>query len=145
MDGNGTRPEAKTLDVGIQPEHELALAGDHRLRLERHPGQDVLRIEGGDGTLRVSVTVTPAGATVELTGGDLTIRSTGALAIDAQRLSLRSRETLTLESGADVEVRAEGAVRTEGHEQHHVSRRGGHTIYANDDVSIDGERIKMNC
>ena len=143
MDGNGDRARDPS-GAGVA-EHPMTLLGGHRLRLERRPDADVLRVEGADGRLRVAVIVTSAGTAIELDGADLTIRASGELAIDARRLSLRASEGLTLESGADVEVRASGAVRTEADEQCHVSRRGDHRVYANDDVRLNGERIKMNC
>lgn len=126
-------------------ENSLVLVGDHRLRLERRAEEDVLRVEAPDGQIRVCVTVTASGATIELDGADLAIRSSGALDLDARRLTLRAREELRLESDANLKVRAEGAVRIEGLEQYLVSRRGDLSVYANDDVRIDGERIKMNC
>lgn len=146
MDGNGERPQstAPTTSAAVL-EPPVPLVGNHRLLLERRPDADVLRVEGMDGRLRVAVTVTAAGATIELDGADLAIRSSGELSIDAQKLSLRGREEVTIESGGDVEVRAEGALRTEAHEQRHVARRGDHSVYANDDVRLDGERIRMNC
>lgn len=123
----------------------LALVGEHHLYVERRGDEDVLRVEAPDGRLRVAVVVTPTGTTVELEGGDLAIHSSGEVAIDAERVSLAGRDGLSLSTDQDLEIYAGGVIRTDAHAQHLVARRGDLTVYANDDVKIAAERIKMNC
>jgi hypothetical protein len=137
-------PDAAPLPQGTDAAG-VALAGGHHLRLTRSPDADVLRVEGADGRLRLSVSVTAAGLAIELEGADLLLRAAGALAIDAERLTLRAREGLALESGGDLELRAEGAISSEAHRQSLLARRGDVAVRANDDVRLDGERIRMNC
>jgi hypothetical protein len=138
-------PDAATATDPAAPPASVALVGDHRLRLTRSQDEDVLRVEAPDGRLCVSVVVTPEGTRIELEGAELAIRSSGGVAIDAEHVSLTGREGLSLATERDLEIRAGGVIRTEGHAQHLVSRRGDLTVYANDDVKIAAERIKMNC
>lgn len=133
-------PESPRTDEG-----SLALAGEHRLTVERQGEEDVLRIEGPDGGLRLSVVVTPRGPEVRLEGSDLRIRSTGSLDIDAEHVAIRGRRGLTLRSDAEAELNVAGKLRTEARSQRIVARRADVSVYANDDVKLDGERIRMNC
>lgn len=126
-------------------EEFLPLAGEHRLSLERRSAEDVLKIEGPDGGLRLSVVVTPQGPEVRLEGSDLRIRSTGSLDIDAEHVSIRGRQGVSLRSDAEAELNVAGELRTEARSQLIVARRADVSVYANDDVKLDGERIRMNC
>lgn len=132
-DGSQERPES------------LALVGDHRLVLVRGSGEDVLRLEGKDGRLQVEVVVTESGTRLELQGTDVRIRSTGDLSLDGETVAITGRERVSLRSEGDLDLEAAGLLRSEAHAQRLVARRGDTTIYANDDVRLDGERIKMNC
>lgn len=123
----------------------VALAGDHRLVVTRGTEEDVLQVEGSDGTLHVEVVVTEAGARVRLEGGDVRIHSSGRLSLDGESVAIRGRDGVSLQSGADMEVDVAGVIRSEAHAQRLIARRGDTTIYANDDVRLDGERIRMNC
>lgn len=134
-DGPGREPERSS----------VALVGDHTMRLIRDPGRDVLRVEGGDGRLRVSVAVTDAGVSIELDGAELMLRSSGTISLEAERLALRGREGLSLESGGDLDIRAEGVLASDARTQRIEARTGDVSVRANDDVRLDGERIKMNC
>lgn len=124
---------------------DLALAGDHRLVVLRGGTEDVLRVEGEDGRLHVEVVVTESGARLELGGADVRIRSSGDLSLDAERVSITGRERVTVRSEGDLDLEVAGVLRSEAHAQRLIARRGDTTIYANDDVRLDGERIRMNC
>lgn len=123
----------------------VSLAGDHRLVVARGTEEDVLQVQGSDGTLCVEVVVTETGARVRLEGGDVRIRSSGRLSLDGESVAIRGRDGVSLQSGADMEVDVAGVIKSEAHAQRLIARRGDTTIYANDDVRLDGERIRMNC
>jgi len=140
-----TTTSGATLEQPAPEGTSTALVGEHRLRMVRRPDEDMLRVEAPDGRLCVTVVVTPTGVRIELDGTELAIRSSGGVSIDAEHVALRGREGLSLATDRDMEIRAGGVIRTEGHAQHLVSRMGDLTVYANDDVKIAAERIKMNC
>ncbi len=147
MSQHDERPDTSsaTLEQPAPEGASTALVGEHHLRLMRRPHEDTLRVEAPDGRLCVSVVVTSEGVRIELDGAELAIRSSGGVSIDAEHVALRGREGLSLATDQDLEIRAGGVIRTEGHAQHLVSRMGDLTVYANDDVKIAAERIKMNC
>lgn len=143
-------PERETValaaaDGSPEETESLALAGDHQLVLVRGSGEDVLRVEGKDGRLEVEVVVTESGTRLELHGTDVRIRSAGDLSLDGETVAITGRERVSVRSEGELDLEAAGLLRSEAHAQRIVARRGDTTIYANDDVRLDGERIKMNC
>lgn len=111
--------------------------GSYSLHIERLPDGHLLRLLGPDGERSLEIALTPEGPVLRLHSG-LRMDLAGDLAVDARHVSLHGREGLTLTSGADASLMAAGDL---------VARAelGDLTLRANDDVRIDGERIRMNC
>lgn len=101
-------------------DHQLTLDGNH-LSIEQVAGGHVLRIAGADGAQAVEIALTPSGPVLRIAAG-MRIEVAGDLAIEAENLQLRGRDSVRIEAG-----------------------RGDVAVRANDDVLLDGERIRMNC
>lgn len=131
---------------GIQAEvvETTALLHEHALEIRRAGDHNVIRILSPDGRPGVSITLTAKGITLDVTGGDLAIKTSGALAIDADTVSLRGRNGVAIESGGDASIHAAGDVKSEGRTQEIKARLGSVSVKANDDVKLNGERIKLN-
>ena len=123
----------------------LELAGNQRLLVERVEGQNFLKIVGADGLVRLSIHISPAGPILRLEGPGLLIQADGPLAIDAEQVSIHAREGLSLSSGADAEICAAGNLTTQANAQIITAHLGNVSLSANDDVTLNGERIRMNC
>jgi hypothetical protein len=121
----------------------LELAGDHALEVRRGPEDDVLSIVGPTGA-GISISVTREGITVTLAGAGLRLQTTGALAIHADALALHGTRGVSISTGGDAEIRAAGDLRTSGAAQRIEARSGNVDIEANDDVCVDGERVRLN-
>lgn len=113
-----------------------------------------IRLEGSQLTIEVAGGVVIDGEHVSVrgrkglalnTGGDLDIRAAGNLAIDAKSVAINGREKLAHTSNGDVEIQADGVLHSEARAQEIVADLGNVNIKANDDVTLDGERIRMNC
>ena len=136
----------------IEREQRLSLAGGQTLVLTRteHPleafrRQDMLEVIGREGRPTLVIRVGPEGATVELAGGPVALKVDGDLRIEAERLQLHARDRLSLTSGGDAELAVAETLTTVAKRQSVTSTRGDFRILANDDVRMDGERIRMNC
>lgn len=121
-----------------------ALLHEHALEIRRAGDHNVIRILSPDGRPGVSITLTAQGITLDVSGGDLTLKTTGALAIDADTVSLHGRNGVAIESGGDAAIRAAGDIQSEGRSQEIKARLGSVSVKANDDVKLNGERIKLN-
>jgi hypothetical protein len=133
--------------VPVTPADGLALdlIGRHQLILERGPDQDMLQLLGADGNVKLSLCITPAGPVLRFEGGGLTIQSVGALAIDAEHVTIRGRKGVVISSDGDARICVEGDLSTRARAQDISAELGDINIHANDDVKLDGERIRMNC
>jgi len=90
------------------------------------------------------VRVTPAGLSLCIESGALTLLSSGTLRVDAERLELRGRSGVTIESGGDAALAVAGDLTVRASSQELRATLGDVRLAANDDVKVDGERILLN-
>lgn len=122
----------------------IELIHDHSLEIRRSISQNVLRVVSLDGRAGISITVSDRGITVNVSGGDLTLQTSGALSIDAEKLSLHGREGVVVSSGGDASLRVVGDFDAEARIHNIRASLGNVNVRANDDVCLDGERIRLN-
>ncbi|HYT93458.1 MAG TPA: hypothetical protein VEL76_32370 [Gemmataceae bacterium] len=122
----------------------LSLAHECTLVVARQPAGDVLRIVGPDGRNSLTILLTPAGPVLQF-DGSLMLQASGELALSAGRLALHGREGIAITSDGDVTVQTPGDLSTTARIQNITAELGNVNIKANDDVRMNGERIKMNC
>lgn len=103
--------------------------GSHRLAISETGEGHRLVISGGDAAAGLEIALGADGAVLRL-GGALRLLLDGDLDISARNLRLHGRDGAALTAGNDVTIEA---------------LRGDATLRANDDVRLDGERIRNNC
>lgn len=122
-------------------------------RLALHAGYEMiavgeekkeLRLRAPDGRLCLAIVLTPEGPKVELSAAALAIATEGDVTVDCARFAVTARQDVVLDAGGDVRTRAEGVLHTEALAQHHHARLGDMKLTANDDVSLHGERVRLN-
>lgn len=123
----------------------LELAADHVLTVERVEHSDVVRILAPDGAVGVTIHVGPDRISLDLSRGSVELRASGSLTVDAERLTLRGRRGLVIESGENARIAAARRLIATAEDHELEATIGDVGIRANDDVRIDGERIRMNC
>ena len=129
------------IDIAVQT---IALVHHHALEVRGGIEDNVLRILSPDGRAGLTITISAQGITLNVTGGDLTLQTTGALSIDAEKLSLHGRSGVTVSSGGDASLQVAGDFSAEARIQNIHARLGNVNVRANDDVCLDGERIRLN-
>ncbi|MBZ5708403.1 hypothetical protein [Nannocystis pusilla] len=116
------------------------------------PRGDVLSIKAPDGKIFLKISLLPEGPAVELQSVSLAVAATGDLSLDCRRLAIHAEDGVAIHTGGDlvqvaqgdVRVAAGGVIDSEGHAQHLRARRGDVQLTANDDVALDGERVRLN-
>ena len=136
-----SEPSPRELDSAAQV---IALSHHHVLEIHHGAEDNILRILSPDGIAGLAITISARGITLNVTGGNLTLQTTGALAIDAEKLSLHGRVGVTVSSGGDASLQVAGEFNAEAHTQNIRARLGNLNLRANDDVCLDGEKIRLN-
>ncbi|MEZ4380356.1 MAG: hypothetical protein R3A79_03355 [Nannocystaceae bacterium] len=103
-----------------------------------------LDLHAPDGRLCVRLTLGEAGPQIEVLGASLAIRAERELTLACEQLEIDAEAGIRVRSRGDLELFADGALRTEAFEQRLVARRGDLSLEANDDVAVEGERILLN-
>jgi len=129
----------------VKKDKSIELPANQRLFIENSQETSELTIVDADGRVNLSVTITPEGPVLHLTGGSLMLHTDGDLGINAKQIDLHGREGVSLSTDGDLNVHAQGEVAIAAKKQSITAELGNVDIKANDDVQLDGERIKMNC
>lgn len=128
------------------------LRSGYGLEATEGTGADHLSITAPDGRICLKIVLLPDGPLVEMQSVSLSIAARDALTLECDRLDIHARQEIILRSdgdlsqqaGGDLRLRAEGLLETEAHTQHLRARWGDIQVTANDDVLLDGERIRLN-
>jgi len=121
----------------------IDLPGGQRLSIRTEGDESIIQIESSGATV-LNIRVTAGGAELLFEDG-LRIRAEGGLSLDGDRVAIRAREELRLESGGEAFIKAEGDLYTEARVQNIKATLGNVNIKANDDVKLRAERILLNC
>lgn len=124
--------------------HKVELIGEHELQIHRAFGNDVIRIVNPAGRVGISISVTREGFTLNLEGAGLRLETTGELGIRAERLALHGEKGVDITTGGDATIRVAGDLHSEARIQNITATLGNVNLRANDDVRLDGERIRLN-
>lgn len=133
------------------PDHPNLPALQHGYAM-RVPRSDMIELVAPGGVVCLSIRLGPAGPMVEVHAASLRVATEGELVLDCDRLEVNARTDISLISAGgiiqdahgDVIVRADGEIASEAAGQQHHARRGSVDIRANDDVMLEGERVKLN-
>jgi hypothetical protein len=87
--------------------------------------------------------ITPSGPVLRF-DRDLTIEASEALDLVGRRVGIRGREGVAIESGADATIEVAGDLTSTARIQNLRARVGDVNVKANDDIRLNGERIKLN-
>lgn len=113
--------------------------------------QDLITLTAPDGRVCLSVALRPEGPLVEVHAQSLSVASDGVLRLDCDRLEIHAPGGTSLNTGSlvqdiagDLRTRAGGVIESEAHAHRLHARRGDVAQSANDDVTLDGERVRLN-
>ena len=130
-----TKKRASDRRVDLHAGYALTLQGKDKKEL---------RLEAPDGRLCLSIILTPEGPKVELVAAALSIATEGDVALACDTFEVAARQDIVLDAGGEIRARADGPLRTEALAQQHRATLGNIELTANDDVSLEGERVRLN-
>jgi hypothetical protein len=134
-----------------RPPAILTSASGYQIRAVGDADQELVTVTAPDGRLCLSIALGADGPMVEVHAQSLRFASQGLLRLDCERFELNAARETVLRTGAlvqevagEVRTRAGGVVDVEAHSHRLRSRLGDIQLCANDDVSLDGERVLLN-
>jgi uncharacterized protein (DUF2345 family) len=122
--------------------NEMTLASGYVL--DATTAGDELRLHAPDGRVCLKIKLTAEGPEVELSSVALSIAAKGDVNVACERFNVAASQGVSLTTSGELVAKAEGAIELEGRSQKLRATRGEISVYANDDVAIDGERIRLN-
>ena len=127
-----------------RPEQTRITFGEHVLEIERTADGGLVRLLSPAGARPLEIEITPRGPVLRL-GSGLAVSVAGKLDIGADEVVLSAKHDLELRSEGTMHVQARGDMVTQAEAHLIKARLGDVELKANDDVVINGERIRMNC
>jgi hypothetical protein len=117
--------------------------GDHTLVVQRTDSGAVIRLLGSEGARPIEIEITPSGPVLRLRTG-VSIVVDRALSLGAETVTISARRELSLRSQDKVLLSAGGEMASDAAAQTIVASDRDVKIRANDDVVLNGERIRLN-
>jgi|GEM_PF-6067975 len=114
------------------------------IRAAPEKASECLRITADCGQLCATIHLGPGGPRIEVHGGTLHASADTTLHLNADNIEICARTSLTMSSGGTIRQDAIGAIQSEAFEHQIESTHGEIRLIANDDVALDGERIRLN-
>lgn len=139
-------PEPTPDPTGLLPVQRLDIGALGRVHIQpAAQGSDaVLVVTAPDGTPRLQLSLSADELVIDCLAGSTRLRVGGALQVDADSLRLSATHDLALQCGGDLRLRAGGRIDAVADAVHIEALRGDAMVTANDDVRLEGERIRMN-
>jgi hypothetical protein len=113
--------------------------------LEPRDGGAILRLQNAQrGDVNIEIVLTAAGAVIRASVSALEITAQADVVVRCDRFLVDARESFTVRA-AEIDHEARGAIRATGSEVALTARAGDVAIRANDDVTVKGEQVLLNC
>jgi hypothetical protein len=124
----------------------------YRVAAERGSGGEQITVTAPDGRLCLRIRLLADGPVIEVQSPSIHMVSAGALRLDCESLTVNAEREIALNAGGrlqqtaggDVRVQAGGTFDCEADAQRLWARVGDLALEANDDVSLEGERVLLN-
>jgi phage gp45-like len=131
---------------------KMILKSGRQVHLSGGEDKELLVVHNPQGEIELSVHFTAAGPVLNFSAAAFNLQTPGEVKIDCRKLQVNSTEAIELNSGGDMVQKINGEKKTqvrgksffEAHTINMKTRRGNINAKANDDVCINGERIKLN-
>jgi hypothetical protein len=152
-------PRAAAQEHGVEPERPreteaqiVTFRSGYHAEIRRGRSEESLTLRTRDGQLMLAIEMTDRGPLLRLSGGALQISAASTLSLEASHLEL-SAESATVDVRGDLVERVGGDASREvaggasllARDIALQATRGGVAVKANDDVDLDGERVRLNC
>jgi len=123
----------------------ISLTHSSKLIINREGGQELIQVSNNTGEITITIEVTEKGPVLRLKGGVINIQATEKFTVESPVIELKAEQELRLSSEGDLHQQVKRDSFNMARIQHITADLGNVNIKANDDVRLDGERVKLNC
>lgn len=124
----------------------------YTVKTNESESEGTLTVHAPDGRLCLKVVLTPAGPVIEMESVSLKLVAQKELSLQCESMEIQTEKDMTVKAGGslihtareNINLTAAGMIRTDAFTQRLSARRGDFEVQANDDVMLDGERIRLN-
>lgn len=118
-------------DAAVLPDgtRQFRLGSGRRVRVHFDERDELVEIVEPDGNAVLTVRLTEDGPVVSIQGARLELRATESITMDSEEVRIRARKDAVVESDGALAIRS----------------RGQMDVRSDDDVSVRGEMIYLNC
>lgn len=126
----------------------------HQLIIQRDGGgEETIQLTGKNGEATITIIMAEDGPVIQCSGAAIQLKAANKLSLHSPNIELNASESINLQTQGDLEQTVDGNfyqhVKGDAHRQARIQNitadLGNVNVKANDDVKIDGERVKLNC
>jgi len=134
------------VDETISREKEsIPISSGRLLEIERTDNGDRLSICSPDDVVELEILITDTGPLLRFRSADLQLQAIGSVKVECEDYSVKATRSILHETEGHLLLKAKEELDMEGKVSTLCATRGDVKIKANDDVRLNGERIRLNC
>ncbi|MDO6597316.1 hypothetical protein Q4512_10365 [Oceanihabitans sp. 2_MG-2023] len=141
------------LEKTENPIYEKPLKKGHSLAILEKEEKDVIQVRNAQGVALFTIEVSNEGTNLNIEAENINIKASKKLQLSAENIDIKSKKELFLKSEGNFNqfVKGNKTIKTQGENietaktQYIKAYLGDVKLKANDDIKLNGERVKLNC
>jgi len=141
------------MEIIQNPIYEKSLKKGHRLAIHNKNECDIVSVRNAEGLTLFTIEVSDQGASLNIEAENINLVAAKKLNLSAADINITSNKELHITSEGNLfqQVKGNKTIKTHGEnfetaKSHHIKAfLGDVKLSANDDVKLNGERVKLNC
>jgi len=131
--------------TGQSKEQIHAFKNGNQLVVNAGNENEFVQVINSAGEIQITIEMTENGAEIKLTGNTIKIDAKEKFVVESPIVELKAKQQLKLSSDGDMHQEIKRDSFSAARIQNITADLGNVNIKANDDVRLDGERVKLNC
>jgi len=135
------------------PIYEKPLKKGHSVAIIEKNKKDLIQVRNAQGVTLFTIEVSDEGTNLNIEAENINIKANKTLHLSGENIDLESKKDLYLKSKGDFNqyVKGNKTIETQGENietaktQYIKAYLGDVKLKANDDIKLNGERVKLNC
>lgn len=124
---------------------EVLLSMDNGYEVLVAPQSNQLFVSDPSGVISLQITMTDQGPLLQMKSAILDIEAEQKLSLSAEEVEVHAKKQLNIQSDGEMTETISGERSSTAEAYAHTARLGDFQVKANDDIKLNGERVKLNC